>query len=231
VRCYFPDDKIIRIEPRTFRNVFPSLSAEQLRNLAQYYETKYVVSERVAGHWTQVMTFEPKDGLRYGHKFWAHAITGLLLKARLVDDRGEVVEQFAFTDVVINEKVDRDMVKPSWAAAPPNWQVEQGSFGETVPKVTGWSVGKLPGGFQKIMEGYRTLRGKRSPVMHLVYSDGLVSISVFVEPLVAASVQTGASQQGGRNVYTTKNDDHLITVLGEAPPAAVRQIALSVAKR
>jgi sigma-E factor negative regulatory protein RseB len=231
VRCYFPDAKVIRIEPRTFRNVFPSLSAEQLRNLSQYYDAKMVISERVAGHWTQVMIFEPKDGLRYGHKFWADAITGLLIKARLVDDRGEVVEQFSFTDVAINEKIDRDMVKPSWASAPPDWQVKQGSFGEMLPKETGWSVSKLPGGFQKIMEGYRTLRGKREPVVHLVYSDGLVAISVFVEPIALASVQTGVSQQGALNVYTTKNEDHLITVLGEAPPAAVRQIAQSVARR
>ncbi len=231
VRCYFPDAKIIRIEPRTFRNVFPSLSTEQLRNLAQYYETRMVVSERVAGRWTQVMTFEPKDGLRYGHKFWADALTGLLLKARLVDDRGEVVEQFAFTDVAINEKIDRDMVKPSWATAPPDWQVKQGSYGEMLPRETGWTVGKVPGGFQKIMEGYRTLRGKRDPVVHLVYSDGLVAVSVFVEPLTPAAVPTGVSQQGGLNVYTTKNEDQLVTVLGEAPPAAVRQIAQSVARR
>ena len=231
VRCYFPDAKVIRVEPRTFRNVFPSLSAEQLRNLNKYYDAKMVVSERIAGHWTQVMTFEPKDGLRYGHKFWADALSGLLLKVRIVDDRGEVVEQFAFTDVAINEKFDRDMVKPSWATAPPDWQVKQGSFGEMLPQETGWSVGRLPGGFQKIMEGFRTLHGKREPVVHLVYSDGLVAISVFVEPLAPPTVQTGLSQRGGLNAYTTKNDDHLITVLGEAPPAAVRQIALSVAKR
>jgi sigma-E factor negative regulatory protein RseB len=181
---------------RTFRNVFPSLSAEQLRNLGQYYEARMTASERVAGHWTQVMSFEPKDGLRYGHKFWADANTGLLLKARVIDDRGEAVEQFTFTDVSINEKLDREMVKPSWATAPPDWQIKQGSFGDMVPKETGWSVGRLPGGFQKITEGYRTLRGKRDPVVHLVYSDGMVSISVFVESIAQPTVQTGLSQQG-----------------------------------
>jgi sigma-E factor negative regulatory protein RseB len=231
VRCYFPDAKVVRIEPRTLRNVFPSLSPEQVRNLSQYYDARSVVSERIAGHWTQVMIFEPKDGLRYGHKFWVDAISGLLLKARLVDDRGEVVEQFSFTDVAINEKIDRDAVKPSWAAAPPDWQVKQGSFGEMTPKETGWQVGKLPAGFQKIMEGYRTLRGKRDPVVHLVYSDGMVAVSVFVEPLAPGPVLTGVSQQGGLSVFTTKSDAYLITVLGEAPPATVRQIAQSVAKR
>ena len=230
-RCYFPDAKVVRIEPRTFRNVFPSLSPEQLRNLSQYYDAKMVVSERVAGRWTQVMVFEPRDGLRYGHKFWADAKTGLLLKARLVDDHGEAVEQFSFIDIAINEKVDLDMVKPSWPKTPPDWQVKQGSFGEVVPKDTGWAVGKVPPGFQKVVEGYRTLRGRRDPVMHLVYSDGLVAISVFVEPVALPSAPVGASQQGGISVFSTRSDDFVVTVLGEAPPATVRQIALSVAKR
>jgi sigma-E factor negative regulatory protein RseB len=231
VRTYFPDAKVVRVEPRTFRNVFPSLSPEQLRSLTQHYEARPVVSERIAGHWTQVMTFEPKDGLRYGHKFWADAMTGLLLKARLVDDRGEVVEQFAFTDVSINEKVDREMVKPSWANAPADWQVKQGSFGVMAPRETGWTVARLPAGFQKVMEGQRTLRGKREPVAHLVYSDGLVAISVFVEPLAAGPVVTGVSQQGGLSVYVARKDDSLVTVLGEAPPATVRQMAQSVVRR
>ncbi len=231
VRSYFPDAKIVRVDPRTFRNVFPSLSAEQLRNLSQYYDARQVVSERVAGRWTQVMTFEPKDGLRYGHKFWADANSGLLLKARLIDDRGQVVEQFAFTDVVINEKVDHDMVAPTWPATPPDWQVKHGSFGEMAPKETGWSVARVPAGFQKVMEGYRTLRGKRDPVMHIVYSDGLVAVSVFVEPLAPGPVLTGISQRGGLSVFVTKKDDFLITVLGEAPPAAVRQMAQSVTRR
>ena len=231
VRSYFPDAKVVRVDPRTFRNVFPSLSAEQMRNLNQYYEARPVVSERIAGHWTQVMTFEPKDGLRYGHKFWADALTGLLLKVRVIDDRGEVVEQFAFTDVAINEKVDREMVKPSWPTTPPDWQVKQGNLGEMAPRDTGWSVGKVPAGFQKIMEGYRTLRGKRDPVMHLVYSDGLVAISVFVEPVAPGPVVTGVSQQGGLSVFVARKDDYLITVLGEAPPATVRQMAQSLTRR
>jgi len=81
------------------------------------------------------------------------------------------------------------------------------------------------------MEGYRTLRGRREPVAHLVYSDGLVAISVFVEPLSGPSAPTGLAQHVGFNVYTTRQDDYLVTVLGEAPPAAVQKIAQSVARR
>jgi sigma-E factor negative regulatory protein RseB len=231
VRMYLPDAKIVSIEPRTIRNVFPSLSAEQIRNLSQYYEFKSVAGERIAGHTSDIVVFEPKDGLRYGHKFWSDATTGLLLKARLVNDKGEVIEEFAFTDVTINAKVDKDMVKPSWASVPADWQVKQGGPGEVVLKDTGWLAGKVPPGFAKIMEGYRRLPGKPNPVAHIVYSDGLVAISVFVEPFTVMQTQVGLTQTGGLAQFMTRSDAFLVRVMGEVPPTTVRQIAQSVGRK
>jgi len=232
VRCYYPDAKIVRVEPRTFRNVFPSLSTQQQQALAQFYEFRVGDAARVAGLDAQAIVFEPRDGLRYGHKFWVHRDTGLLLKARLINEKGEVVEQFAFTDIAIGVRVERDQVKPSWAGTPPDWQLREGTAGDAVKQDTGWSVTRPPPGFVKITEGFRTLRGKRDPVAHLVFSDGLVAVSVFVESIPSVPGQAlGTMRQGGLNVYSMKVDDHFVTVLGEAPAATVRQIALSVARR
>lgn len=232
VRCYYPDAKIVRVEPRTFRNVFPSLSPQQQQALAEYYEFRKGEAGRVAGLEAQAYVFEPRDGLRYGHKFWADRATGLLLKARLLNEKQEVVEQFAFTDIAIGVKLDREMVKPSWPATPADWQLRQGSAGDPVPHETGWVVSKLPPGFSKIMEGFRTLRGKREPVAHLVFSDGLVAVSVFIEPIPSVPGQSiGAVRQGGLNVYSLRLDEHFVTALGEAPAVTVRQIAQSVARR
>jgi len=88
VRYYFPDAKVVQIEPRSIRNVFPSLSPEQTANLAQYYEFKLSPGGRVAGRVTEMAVFEPRDGLRYAHRFWADPTTGLLLKSRLVNEKG-----------------------------------------------------------------------------------------------------------------------------------------------
>jgi sigma-E factor negative regulatory protein RseB len=231
VRYYYPDVKLVKIEPRTFRNVFPSLSAEQQRSLSQFYDFHVVSGERVGGHAAEVVSFEPRDGLRYGHRFWSDAATGLLLKARIVNERGEVVEQFSFTDLQVGTKVDRALVEPSWPTLPPDWQVRQASGGGLRQQDTGWTVSRIPPGFAKIMEGFRKLRGKSEPVAHLVFSDGLVAISVFVEPLPPSIGGTGLSQQGGLNIFSTKLDDHLVTALGEAPGATVRQIATSVVHR
>ena len=92
-------------------------------------------------------------------------------------------------------------------------------------------VTRVPPGFAKIMEGFRKLRGRRDRIAHLVFSDGLVSVSVFIEPIVAASTPAGFLQKGGLNVYSVRQDDHLITVMGETPGATVRQIAHSVSHR
>jgi len=230
VRCYYPDAKIIRIEPRTFRNAFPSLSAQQQAALTDFYSFRMAERERVAGIETQAWVFEPKDGLRYGHKFWADAESGLLVKARIVDERNEVIEQFAFTEILIGVKIDREQVNPTWAVTPPDWQVRQLGKGDAESKETGWTVTRVPPGFIKIVDGYRRLRGARD-VAHLVYSDGLVAVSVFIEPIGAASHPIGISRQGGINVVARQQDDNLITVLGEVPVATVRQIAHSVARR
>ncbi|MEO6566923.1 MAG: MucB/RseB C-terminal domain-containing protein [Casimicrobiaceae bacterium] len=231
VRFYFPEVKVMKVEPRTFRNAFPSLSPDQVKSLAQYYDFRVVAGERIAGHSAEVVVFVPRDGLRYGHKFWSDAATGLLLKARLVNERGEVVEQFAFTDVTVNAKIDRDMVKPSWTATAPEWTVRQSAGGEVVQNDTGWVIGKVPPGFTKINEGFRKVGGKRDPIAHIVLSDGLVAVSVFIEPVAVTQTQIGLTQSGALNVFSTRNEAFIVTVLGEAPPATVRQIAQSVGRR
>ena len=229
IRCYYPDAKIIRIESRNSRNAFPSLLPQQQATLVDYYNFRKAESARVAGLETQAFIFEPKDRLRYGHKLWADNVTGLLVKAQLLNERGIPIEQFSFTDIQIGAKIERDMVRPTFTPPPPDWQMREALPGDVNPEDTGWQVRDLPPGFTKLVEGYRTLRGKPGPVAHLVYSDGLVAVSVFVEPMPQAPQPVGLSQQGGINVYSRQLSDHLVTVLGETPGATVRQIAFSVA--
>jgi sigma-E factor negative regulatory protein RseB len=231
LRSYYPDAKLMRVVPATFRNVFPSLLPEQQQSLSSYYRFKVLGEDRVGGRPVQAVVFEPKDDYRYEHRFWSDAKTGLLLKARVINERGDAVEQFSFSELTINATIDPSMVAPTWPTVPADWQVLESTAGDVVPQDTGWSVTRVPPGFAKIMEGWRKLRGRAGPVAHLVFSDGLVSISVFVAPVTASSLPAGALQQAGLNAYSVRQDDRLITVLGEAPPATIRQIATSVVHR
>lgn len=231
VRCYYPDAKTVRIEPRTFRNAFPALSPQQQSSLLQYYTMRAGEGGRVAGIDAKSWRFEPRDGLRYSHEFWTDPATGLMLKARIVSERGDVVGQYAFTDLSIGAKLDRSAASATWPSTPPNWRVRQMKLGENELTETGWKVTDPPAGFVKIMEGQRTV-GKRSHGLEqIVYSDGLVAVSVFIERRGGSQRYYGRARQGGLNQYSVRLDEYVITALGEVPAETVRRFATSVVRR
>ena len=232
VLCYYPDAKIVRSEKRVARRTFPALLPERLHALTEFYSIRKADSERIAGYDSQALVLEPKDGLRYGHKLWADSETGLLLKARMLNEGNRVVEQFTFTELRIGSGVTREMVAPSYNVRFPEWRMDRFAHNKLPNVESGWTVAQFPAGFRKIMEMRRSKQGSSVPVTHLVYSDGLAAVSIFIEPLATRSkIHEGLSQQGAINIYIRTVEDQVVTVLGEAPATTVMQIANSVSFR
>lgn len=231
VTCYYPELRVVRVETRGTRNAFPGLLPKQVAALSENYNFRKGELARVAGIEARGYFFEPKDGLRYGHRFWADDSSGLLLKASMVNDKGEVIEQIMFTDLRVGGKVERASVRPSIGRLPPDWKVLRVSQTEGPIEDTGWQVASLPPGFAKIVEVFRSITGKPAPVAHLVFSDGLVAVSVFVEPSKGQVHAQGLVQSGAINVFALQQGEHLITVLGETPAETVQRIAGSVSRR
>lgn len=234
VWCYI-NHKMVQVDSQQGGSRFPSLLPGQLSALSGNYLVKEAGLERVAGYNAQVILFQPKDSLRYTHKIWAHTDTGLLLKATVLGDRNQVVEQYAFTQLKIGGDVDRAWIasskgagvpsKPAGAASRNNPDVSKAG----TPINSGWVVDALPAGFKKTMEVQRPMRGKHAPVTQLVFSDGLSAISVFIEPSDADEDDVeGLSSRGAVNLYRKVVDGHLLTVLGEVPSRTVMQVLDSV---
>jgi sigma-E factor negative regulatory protein RseB len=227
VLTFFADTQLVKREKRSTPRTFPALLPEQLSSLTIHYQLRKGGQERVAGYDSQALVLEPRDEFRYGHKLWAEVKTGLLLKARMLNERREVMEQFHFTQLQINPPLTRDAVKPSFALPAPDTSPR--SPPAALAADTGWTVRNRPAGFKKIMELRRTKQGSQVQVAHLVYSDGLAAVSVFIEPLPPSrQVVEGLSQQGAVTIYTKSLSDQLITVLGETPPVTVMQMGDSV---
>ena len=95
---------------------------------------------------------------------------------------------------------------------------------------SGWTIKPELPGFRKVTEMKRT-QGGSSEVGHVVYSDGLAAVSVFIEPMASKTTlpQPGPSRQGAINIYSRQIAGHLVTVVGEAPAESVIKIAESVA--
>jgi sigma-E factor negative regulatory protein RseB len=228
VLTYYFDTQVLRRERRTPRKTFPNLLPDQLGALTQHYQLRKGGRERVAGYDSQALILEPRDEFRYGHKLWAELKTGLLLKARMLDERRKVIEQFHFTQVQINAPLTRESVQPSFPVQSPG---NSAALPSPAAADTKWTVRSQPAGFKKIMEMRRTKQGGQIQITHLVYSDGLAAVSVFIEPLPAIPPADGVSYQGAVTIYTKSLPDQLITVLGETPAATVRQIGDSVAPK
>jgi sigma-E factor negative regulatory protein RseB len=76
---------------------------------------------------------------------------------------------------------------------------------------------------------HRAIAGSALPVGHLVYSDGLATVSVFIEdPMTEADVDEGFAIVGSTNAYTVTLGGRKVTAVGEVPRRTVQSIASSM---
>jgi len=227
--CYLGDRKMM-VAKRDGARTFPALLPEQLSLLQENYLIRHGEEDRVAGFNAHSIIFQPRDKMRYTHKMWAHSDSGLLLKAEVQDENAHLIEQYAFTQLNIGGDLDRKWMAQNRAAEPnASGNTASTQSARTVPSESGWRVYALPAGFKKITEVTRHLRGNAVPVTHLVYSDGLAGISVFIEKLGdKPGVKQGLYSRGVIQVFTKVLDGNLLTVVGEVPPRTVIQVAESV---
>ena len=226
VRCYLPESQTVKVERRTDQRAFPAMLPERVSDLARNYTITRGETARIAGYDCIAVVLTPKDELRYGYKLWADASTGMLLKARIFNRKGETVEQFSFAQLALGN-VSRDQVKARNAAQ--NWRVEDAAVTPANLGRSGWTMGAELPGFRKIIEVTRKL-GEARPAGQMVYSDGIAAVSVFIEPMAgrAEAVRPGPSSLGAFQIYTREVANHVVTVVGEAPAASVQRIAAGV---
>lgn len=224
VRCVLPEQKTVIIDESVSRRAFPARLPVSPVGLAESYRIRKGGVVRVAGLEAQALVLEPRDDLRYGHTLWAEVQSGLLLKARTVDEAGQVIEQFTFSDVRIGGEVGDDLLKPRFADVD-GWHVVNARGSELAKADSGWVVSEPVPGYALSSVMRRPLGPERGQAVHMVFSDGLASVSVFIEPLGgAAAVGLGPLANGAINIYKRVLAGHLITALGEVPERAVRRI-------
>lgn len=224
-------ERKVRVENRRAQHAFPALLPEQMQTLKENYEISQGEEDRVAEFHAHTVFFKPKDNLRYTRKMWAHSESGLLLKAVVLDEQGRLIEQYAFSQLEIGGKINRKWIRPEEAepifqAKKSELNAEQAGHAESVP--SGWQVDAIPAGFKKLFEMRRSISRKKDPLVHIVYSDGLAGISIFIEKISQIRNIPGLSSQGAVHMYSRLVGENLVTVVGEVPPRTVIQVADSV---
>ncbi|MBL0141041.1 MAG: MucB/RseB C-terminal domain-containing protein [Betaproteobacteria bacterium] len=231
LQCYFPDAKTIRIDRRVTARFFPSLVSGPLDAIAANYKLALGSVERVLGQNCQWIHLDPKDALRYAQHLCAEVGSGLLLRAKTLGAKQQVLEQVAFTDLRLGRDVSRSEVRSIFRSQSKDWRRDVQPPDEPKPGSTGWIVASPPAGFRLVNEMQRKLPNRAQPVTQLVLSDGLATMSVFVEPMSnPPSTAEATNEDGALSVFVRPAGEYLVTVLGEVPPAAAQQAGRSVGK-
>lgn len=222
VACTLPD----RVLVERSGSALPLFPSGRMAGLKRSYSFGFDGRERVAGLSTRQVVVEPRDGYRYGYRFWIAEESGLMLHSALVDQAGAVVEEVKFTSLAVHDGAPAELLQ----------RAETGDGGPTAsrlppPAESGgqWSVSRLPPAFEVVSHVRHALAG-RPEVEHLVLSDGLASVSVFIEHHDGATENPAGSSGAVGAVHTLSRiiDGHRMTVVGEVPVQTVQWIADAV---
>jgi sigma-E factor negative regulatory protein RseB len=226
--CYFPDKRTVLVERRApegpLLGAIPSLDEGD----ALVYEIRGGERERLLGRTTRVVALHPRDQYRYGYRLWIDEQTSMPLKTQLCDQSGQVIEQIVFSNIDLPERIPDSMFKPQVDASTYRWLRAERQLASAAPPAL-WEAMRLPPGFRMANRSAQAMPGSSEPVAHLVYTDGIASVSVFVEPRKANSAGAeGPARVGSSSAYSTVVDGHQITAVGEVPPSTVELIAKQV---
>jgi len=233
VRWVRGDDHSVMEDPSFGRLFFPEIPLKTSDDAGVSYQFELGEKARIAGHSGRKVKIIPRDRYRYGYNLWLEEQSALLLKWELLDSNQKRLAKLMFTELRLGSEVDLQELKSTnplkefktlESSLPPG-----SSLSHSKPK---WQAGMLPPGFRLTAHRYLGKKGQ-DIYEHMVYSDGLAAVSVYVEGNQDGSLgkDTGISRMGTTHAFSRLADGVLITVVGDVPAATVRAIGESVKLR
>ncbi|ELM3739124.1 sigma-E factor regulatory protein RseB [Yersinia ruckeri] len=204
-------------------DALPSIIFSDFKRLAKYYDYIAVGQARIADRPCQVIRVVAKDGTRYSYIIWLDETTKLPMRVDLLDRDGETLEQFRVISMGVGTPVQtvlqgmKALEFPPLLALPAKQKVD-----------FSWAPAWLPSGMVEVSRSRRILPNLDSPTETRLYTDGLFSFTLNVNPADKNDVTGQSLRQGRRTVQSEVRNNVEITVVGEIPPATAKRIVSSV---
>ncbi len=225
VHCILPDRKSVLVEEWDEQStLFSKLPSSEIQ-IGNEYDVAIVRKERIAGRETVLLAIRPHDGYRYGHRIWLDTETSFPLQTQLLSD-GAAIEQVKFAEIALNQEIHASALEPSYSTEQFTW-LRQPSGHQGTHIQTPWNSDQLPAGFRVVATHEEAMAGSDELVTHILYSDGLANVSVFIAANNGALV-AGLTRVGGSNSFSVEHGDYDITAIGEVPAMTVEQIATTM---
>ncbi len=229
VVTFMPEQKLMRSETTGSLGTFPELLQSADNRVPDFYRVRKEGMERVAGLDADVVMLEPKDTLRFGYRVWTEQKRGLVVKLQTLDSSGKVLEQAAFSELQLDAPVRMDKLVQMMGKVD-GYRIEKSPLIKTTAFAEGWSMKAPVAGFKSVNCYKRpasVVGGEtRGEAVQWIFSDGLASVSVFLESFdrqrhdKEASLSIGATQTLSRQL-----GEFWLTVMGEVPMSTLRIFA------
>jgi len=228
--CIWPSSRKVIVDVSRKNSFSPIFIPEDIARLEKFYQLKLVGKDRIANMNTVIVHIDPRDQYRYGLKFWINEDNGLMMKSSLLDENGEIIEEVMFTSLEFFEDADKPLID----TMPPiddNFTLvryHSGDSSKAFDADHAWQLSGMPGGFWRESMLRRKIPDSSDQfVQQMVYTDGLASLSVFIEKN-SSLTEDSVSSMGAVNAFMRVYNGHLITAIGEVPALTVKQVAESV---
>ena len=235
VVTFMPDQKLVRSETRESMGLFPDLLQSADHRISDFYKVRREGVDRVAGLDSDVVVLAPKDSMRFGYRVWTEQKRGLVVKMQTLDTSGRVLEQAAFSELQIDAPIRMSQLMEMMGKVE-GYRVEKSPLLRATASAEGWAM-KVPVAGFKSMNCYKRPAGvsggaSRSEALQWIFSDGLASVSVFVEPFERQRHEKETSLSlGATQTLTRQMGDFWVTVMGEVPMTTLRLFANNLERR
>jgi sigma-E factor negative regulatory protein RseB len=240
--CYLPDQHTVLVEPRPDNGPFLGSLPQFGADVNEFYRLESLPATHVLGRAARVIAVNPLDQYRFGYRLWLDEKTAMPLKTQLCDSHGQVIEQIFFARLDMPENIPDSDLAPAVRTEGMRWVRQGASHDSPSAALSAYRASELPPGFHLTIAGAQTIGGATVPASHLVYSDGLATVSVFVEAQPAAATggadtspstpaqapMQGLARVGSGFAFSTVVQGHQVTAVGEVPAQTVEFIAHSV---
>ena len=221
VITFLPAARVAQVENRTTLGMFPGLLASADAKVDEHYAATRSANERVAGVEAEVVHLRPKDEWRFGYRLWVESGSGLVVKMQTLDGAGAVLEQMAFSELLLGAPVKMERLAQMMANTE-GYRVEKVDVQATSADAEGWAMRRAVDGFKSMSclrrQGGSDASGRPAPTMQWIFSDGLASVSLFIEPFDAQRhALEGSVAQGATRTFTKRQQDWWVTAVGEVP--------------
>ncbi len=202
----------------------PTVFGRDISILENNYHFVSVGKNRVLGRAAQLIRIVPTDSHRFGYWVWLDQQSGLLLKLAVITRKGKLLEQIQFTHLEITDTISENLKQLKATELP---KIIDLTIAETSTDLA-WQVNWLPSGFESIKSDRHRMNTSKQAVEFMLFNDGLVDISVYVNPSKAKQRAVEFANDGATLVLNQVINNIEVSVVGKIPLETAKKIVNSV---